>query len=187
MHPRGIALDRGVDELADPREFNDVIEYRVDFSLFHSQQGRVQVGVFAAGELRMHSGSHFDECPDSSADLGESSAWLRDARQQLEQGALPGAVAANDAQHFAFLESEGDIFEGPQNLLRRWLFELTHQPFKGTSDGLLRSAQKAFGRLVGLAEYVTLAEILGSDHRARHGRTGPDSQQIYHGPLGATE
>ena len=39
-----------------------------------------------------------------------------DAAQDLEQGALAGAVAADDAEHFAALDLEGDVAQGPHEI-----------------------------------------------------------------------
>ena len=49
-----------------------------------------------------------------SATHGAALGRLGDAREDLEQRALAGAVAADDADDLAALDFEGDVTEGPE-------------------------------------------------------------------------
>ncbi|MCY1245375.1 hypothetical protein D9M72_585230 [compost metagenome] len=61
IHARGIELNLGVNELADLRKLNDVVEAVVDLLLGHPQDGAVQVDVVTAGKIGVKSRTHFDE------------------------------------------------------------------------------------------------------------------------------
>ena len=61
----------------------------------------------------MEAGTHFQQGTDPSAQGDLAAGWLSDAGKDLEQGALPGSVAANDAQDLSMVDIKGYI---PQRL-----------------------------------------------------------------------
>ena len=50
-HPAGVALDRCVDEFADVREVDDIVEFAIDFLARHAQDRAVQIDVFTARQI----------------------------------------------------------------------------------------------------------------------------------------
>ena len=58
LHPARVALYGHVDEAADSRELDDVVELRGDLAAPHPEDGAVQVDVVAPGQLGM------EACPD---------------------------------------------------------------------------------------------------------------------------
>ncbi len=87
---------------------------RFTSSLRHAQDGAVEVDVFAPGQLGMKAGAHLQQAGDAPLDLDLPAGRGGDAREDLEQGALAGPVAPDDAQYFALLDGKADIFERPQ-------------------------------------------------------------------------
>ena len=62
----------------------------------------------------MEAGADLQQAADAPADLDLAGGGGGDAREDLEQGALAGAVAADDAEDFALLDLKADIAQGPE-------------------------------------------------------------------------
>ena len=60
-------------------------------------------------ELGMETGTNFQQAADTALDLDLPGGGRGDARQDLEQGALTGAVAADDAEDLALADLEADV------------------------------------------------------------------------------
>jgi hypothetical protein len=106
VHAAGVALDGGIDELLDFGKSDDLVELAAHFVFAHAHDGAVEVDVLAAGELGVKAGADFEQAGDAAFDLDLAGSGGGDARQDLEQGALARAVAADDAEHFALLDLE---------------------------------------------------------------------------------
>ena len=107
LHAAGVALDGGVDELLDAGEVDDLVEFAVDFGARHAEDGAVEVDVFAAGEFGVEAGADFEQGADAAVDFDVAGGGRGDAGEDLEQGAFAGAVAADDADDFAFARPGG--------------------------------------------------------------------------------
>ena len=121
LHSRRVALDRDVDEVADPGELDDLVELPLRLGARHAEDRPVEKDVVATAELRMEAGSHLEQTADPSVDLGASGARLGDPAQDRQQRRLAGAVGADHAQHLATLNVERDAPQRPHVLseLRR--------------------------------------------------------------------
>ena len=62
----------------------------------------------------METGADFEEAGDAAFDFDVARGGFGDAAEDFEEGAFAGAVAADDADDFAGLDIEGEIFEGPE-------------------------------------------------------------------------
>ena len=87
--------------LLDLGERDDLVELAVDLGAPHAEDRAIEVDVFPPGQLRVEARADFEERADASVDLGDAEGRLGDARQDLQERALPGAVAADDADDFA--------------------------------------------------------------------------------------
>ena len=105
-HAAGIALHRGVDELAALGEFDDLVQLRVHLGFGHAQDGAVHVDVFPAGHLAVEAGAHLQHAGHPAFDLHLARRGGGDAAEQLEQGGLARAVAADDAQGLALVHCQ---------------------------------------------------------------------------------
>ncbi len=117
VHAGGVVLDGSVDEFFELGEGHDFVEFAGDFALAHAQDGAGEESVFAAGEFGVEAGADFEEAADAAADFGVASGGAGDLGEDFEQGGLAGAVAADEAEDFAFANVEGDVFEGPEGFL----------------------------------------------------------------------
>ena len=109
VHSARVVLDRGVEEGLDFGELNDLVELAVDLGPLHTEDGPVEVHVFAAGKLRMEARADFQERTDAADDVGPTFGGLRHPRQDLEQRALAGTVSSDHAQHLSPLNLKGDL------------------------------------------------------------------------------
>ncbi len=62
----------------------------------------------------MEAGADLEQGTDAAADLGSTLGRLGDAREELQQRRLAGAVSADEADHLALLDLEARVAEGPQ-------------------------------------------------------------------------
>src|SRR5690606_8887345 len=109
-----VAFDRGVEKLFDAGEVDDLVELAVHFCAGHAEDGAVEVDVLAAAEFGVKSGADLEQAGDAAAEDGASGSGFGDTAEELEEGALAGAVAADDAEDFAFVDGEGNIAQGPE-------------------------------------------------------------------------
>ena len=103
VHAGAVALDRRVEEAFDLREGDDLVELADHFGAAHAEDRAVQENVLAAGQFRVEAGADFEQARDAAPQLDAAARRLGDAAQDLEQRALAGAVAADDAEHLAGL------------------------------------------------------------------------------------
>src|SRR2546422_3871688 len=109
VHSARVVLDRSVDEALDLGERDDLVELRLDLGLPHPENRPVEVHVLPAGELGVEARPDLEERADPAVNLGLPFGWLGDAREDLQQRALAGAVGANDANDLAGAHLEGDV------------------------------------------------------------------------------
>ncbi len=65
----------------------------------------------------MEPGSNLEEAADAAVELDRPLGRLGDAREELEQRALAGAVAADEPEDLALPDLEGDVAQRPQSLV----------------------------------------------------------------------
>ena len=106
-------LDRRFEELLDFGEGDDLVELAVNLRLPHAEEGPAQVDVFAPGQFGMEAGTDLEERADASTNLDPAFSRFGDSGQDLQQGALSGAVRADDAENLSPRDFEGDVPQGP--------------------------------------------------------------------------
>jgi hypothetical protein len=117
LHPARVPLDRRIQELADLGERHDLVELPVDLGLAHAENRAVHVDVFAAGELGVKAGADLEQRADPAPELNPPFGRGDDAGEDLEQGALAGAVPAHDARHLAHADLEGHVAQRPEEVV----------------------------------------------------------------------
>src|SRR6266849_1488814 len=115
-HAAGIMLHRRVDEFVEFGEGHDFIEFAGDFLPAHAQDGAAQIRVLPAGEFRVKTRADLEKTADAAMNFGPARSRPRDAGKNLEEGGLAGAVAADQSQHFAFANLQGDIVHRPESV-----------------------------------------------------------------------
>ena len=79
-----------------------------------------RIDVLAAGQFGVKAGADLEQAGDAAADQRRGPRVGSVMRlEDLQQRALAGAVAADDAEHLAALDLEADILERPELLDRR--------------------------------------------------------------------
>jgi hypothetical protein len=68
-------------------------------------------------QLLVKPGADLQERRHPPAHGDRAGCWAGDAREHLQQGALAGAVAPDDADHLASLDGKRDVPESPDRLL----------------------------------------------------------------------
>ncbi len=116
VHAHGVALHRRVDELLHAREVDDLVEARLHFPARHAEDRAVQEDVLAPGQLLVEAGADLEQASDAAVQLDPAKGRLEDARQDLEQRRLAGAVVADDADDLAALDLEIDVAQRPEFL-----------------------------------------------------------------------
>src|SRR5262249_56738899 len=90
------------------------VELAADLRSIHPEDRAVEKHILAAGQLRMKPGAHLEQARHAALQLGAAFGRRRDARQDLEQRAFSGAVAADDADDLAGADVEADVAQGPE-------------------------------------------------------------------------
>lgn len=148
VHAGGVVLDGSVDKFFEFGEGDDFVEFAGDVAFAHAEDGAGEEGVFAAGQLGVEAGADFEKAADAAVDFGEAGRGLRDAREDFEQGGFTGAVAADEAEDFAFANVKGDLFEGPEGFVFL------------AAEGLQRRADKFFQGVAEAGAYGEVAAII---------------------------
>ena len=95
-----------VDELVHFGERHDFVELLLNLGFSHAEDRPIQKDVLPAGQLVVESGAHFEQRAHAAANLREATGRFGNFRQNLEQRALAGAVATDDAHDIALLDFE---------------------------------------------------------------------------------
>src|SRR5690606_33713315 len=115
---------RRLEELLDLAEGDDLVELEGDLLAAHAQDGPVEVDVLAPGQLGVEAGADLQQGTDAAVDLGPAAGGFGDLRQDFEQRALAGPVAADDAHDLAAFHLERNVLEGVERLRRAALIAL---------------------------------------------------------------
>src|SRR5436190_4269545 len=89
------------------------VELPVDFSARQPEQPGAEIHVLAAGQLGVEPGAELDQRDHVSADAHHSARRPRDARDELEERRLAGAVASDDAEARTDGNLERDVAQRP--------------------------------------------------------------------------
>ena len=118
-HARRVVLHRGVDELLEPRELDDVVEAPIEVTFGEAEDRAVQVDVLASAQLHVEAGAEFEQ-RGQTADVRHAPALgTKDAGEALEQRALARAVRTDDTEGLAGKDLEIDVAERPELLVPR--------------------------------------------------------------------
>src|SRR5215469_17428338 len=67
----------------------------------------------------MEASANLEAAPDASANFRPAGRWPRNARKDLQQRGLPGAVAPDQPENLPLEDFERDILKGPEGFLLR--------------------------------------------------------------------
>src|SRR5690606_20541829 len=113
LHAARVVLDRRVEEALDTGKGHDLVEAALDFLPAHAENRPIHEDVLAPGQLGMKPCTGLEKGPDTAADEGTPPRRLGDARQDLEQRALPRTVPAHDADDITLADLERQVVERP--------------------------------------------------------------------------
>ena len=154
-HPRGVVLQLQVDEVPEFGEVDHGVEAVARFLRGEAHHHPVEDDVVAGGEVEVEADPELDEGSEATRDPDRPGVGAVDAGEQLQQGALARAVAADDAEELALADLEGDSVERVQlaELARREgvddpLFQRV-QPLGGDAERLVEVFDLEHGRRVG--------------------------------------
>jgi hypothetical protein len=97
-------LQRGIDKILNFSKGDNLIEFAADFLPAHAQDCAVQVGILAAGQLRMKTRAHFEETAHSAIDFSAPNRGLCDPGENFQQSGFSSSISANETDHFAFTQ-----------------------------------------------------------------------------------
>src|SRR5262249_44125983 len=104
----------------------------------HAKDGAGEKRVLAASELGMEAGADFEKRTDASVNFGPAGGRSGNSGQDLQERRFAGAVAADEAEDFAFTDVERDVFEGVERLVAG-----TAEDGKRGFDGAFESVPEA--------------------------------------------
>ena len=114
LHSAAVMFQRRIDKISDLGKGHDLIELAIDFFFAHAENRAVQVGVFAARQLRVKTGAHFEEAPHPAMDFSMSDRGMRDPGKNLQQCGFSRPIPADQAHHFAPAQFERDVAQRPK-------------------------------------------------------------------------
>jgi len=179
VHPAGVALYRGIQELLDLGKGHDLVELALHLGACHPQDRAVEVNVLPPGQLGVEAGAHLQQAGHPALDRHPPGARLGDAAQDLEQRTLARAVAPDNAHGFPAPDLEAHVLDRPD------LFQVValddrlaaQQVGRGAPEGarivhqsIAQGRVAAFLRLV--ADGVFFAQVFGLDDDVSHSILG---------------
>src|SRR3569623_1786360 len=84
-HATGVGLARLVDEIADIREFHDLVETGCNFPLREPKDAAIQEHIFPAREIGIESGTKVQQSSNTPADLDIAAAGGEGTANHLQQ------------------------------------------------------------------------------------------------------
>ena len=158
VHAGGVVLHRLLEEVREAGELDDALVAGGDLALRQPEHGAVDEDVLAPRDLRVEAGPELDQRGDAAGGLEAAGGRLEDAGDQLEQGRLARAVAADDAERLAARDLERDVLDRGDGLVpRQGLVAAAAQ------EGALQGAQLEAARRPAIA----LADVRRA-HRPGH-------------------
>src|SRR4029078_7369520 len=97
-------------------ERDDRVELAPDLLPAHPEDRAVEEDVLATGQVGVKPGAHLDQRRQAALDQERPAGRPHYSGQLLEQGALAGAVVADDAERLAPLDLERDVAQRPELL-----------------------------------------------------------------------
>jgi len=161
VHAAGVVLHLRIDEPLHLGEVHDLVELRCDLGSPHAEDRAAQEDVLPSRQIRMKPRSHLEQRPHSALEIDLSRRRLDDARQDLEQRALAGPVATDDADDLAVRDVERDVVERPELLDGLSLRATAHRSRRATKAIDDRFAQRAMRGT--RAQLVLFAEMGDAD------------------------
>src|SRR5262249_37720429 len=148
-------------------ERHDGVELAADLGALHAKDRAVEVHVIPPGELGMKAGADLEQRANAAPQFDLAGGRRGDARQELEEGTLSGAVAADDADNLARIDVEADVAQCPHG---RLLPLLSMERAQRRADPAKESLAEGPIRLRG-ADAVLLADTTRADRRKVHQTT----------------
>lgn len=108
MHTGRVILEFGVHERFEFGEFDNFVVHGVHFFVGKTEQGAVQIDIFAASQFRIKTDAEFDEGDESAIDFDSSLVGVVDLSEKFEEGGFAGAVATDDTNKFTGFDFEVD-------------------------------------------------------------------------------
>ncbi len=118
VHPRRVGLDRLVDELADAREFEDLVHPALDLRPGEPEQHAVDDDVLAPGDLGVKARAQLDQCRHPPADLHAPLSRPEDPADHLERSGLPRSVGPDQRHGLAGRHRQVEVVERGEPLAR---------------------------------------------------------------------
>ena len=191
VHAGRIRLHRPVDELADVGKGLDVGKAAGDFLTAHAQDGAIEVDVLAPGKLRVEARPQLQQRGHTTADFHMAVGGGERAAEDLQQGALAGTIAADDAHGFATAHGEVQPLQRPELAEILWR-RAAHQPGHAPHQQLLEQMARAVVELEALGEarnadgHVVVQPRIPRDGRGLVGKGPTGSAGRDSAGLGAT-
>ena len=113
LHAAGVHAHRLVDIVADFGKGFDFRHQAGDFFDAVAEQLPGHEGVLPAGEIGVEAHAEFEQRSHAAGDVHAAGGGLGGAGDHLEQGALAGAVDADDADRLAGVDGEVDVLQHP--------------------------------------------------------------------------
>ena len=108
-HAGRVVLQLQLGEVLELGEVEDGVEPAARLSLGEAHQHPVDHHVLARGQVLVKAHAQFDEGRQAPRHPDPAGVGAVDARQDLEQGALAGAVLARDSEELALVDVEGHV------------------------------------------------------------------------------
>ena len=116
LHAGGEVLDRGIQELPDLREINDLVEMFFHILPGMSQHRAVQKNVLPGCHLRVKTGAELDHGRDLAAHLHSPLVRLQNPGDRLKKGGFTGAVDPDQSPGFSFFYMQIHILQSHELL-----------------------------------------------------------------------
>src|SRR5579863_8685093 len=116
----------------------------------------------------MKSSAYFEEAPDPAIDPEPTFGRNCNTTQKFEERALARSIATDDPHHFALIDAQGHISQGPKVHLLQFCFTSRLVPCARRAIHTLKNMTHSVNSPFLLTDDIMLAEVLDDDGGFRH-------------------
>ena len=117
IHTRRVVFNRRLQKPFDLCEGYDLLKLAFDLITSHSNDRAIEINILSTREFGVKARANFQKAAYSTIDVYFAGRRFDNARKNLQQGRLAGAVSPDNAYDFAGQYFKADVFKYPKKVI----------------------------------------------------------------------